>query len=127
MQYLVPMHPTVVSLNCFGTKVGTVTKASPPAAVSLRREVAASDLLVSFLLAAVRVATDVVIERFADVSCWTVVLSLVAVSAKLSNNPARASITSCAAGSMTRLATQLNGLSVTPAHWRLMPLAYAAR
>jgi hypothetical protein len=71
-------------------------------------------ILLSFLLAAVRVATDVVIERFANMNCWTVVLLLVAVSDKLSNYPARASIRSCAARSMTRLAARLNGLSVAP-------------
>jgi hypothetical protein len=35
------------------------------------------------------------------ISYWTVVLSLVAASTKLSKDPARASITSCAAGSVT--------------------------
>ena len=35
------------------------------------------------------------------ISYWTVVLSLVAASTKLSKDPARASITSCVAGSVT--------------------------
>ena len=81
----------------------------------------------SFLLAAVRVATDVAKERFADVSCWTVVLLLVAASAKLSKDPARGSITSYAAESITRLTAWLNGLSVAPMRWGLSPLAYPAR
>jgi hypothetical protein len=59
-------------------------------------------------LAAVRVATDVVREKFANVSCWTVVLLPVAAMAMLSKDPARMSIMSCAAGSMTRLAAQIN-------------------
>ncbi len=79
------------------------------------------------MLAAMSVANDVVSARFVDVGCWTVVLLLVAVSAKLSSDPARASITSCAAVGVTRLAAWLNGLSIAPPHWRLTPLAYAAR
>jgi hypothetical protein len=92
MQYLVPMRPTVVSPNCFVPMAGAIATVSPTAIASLRCEVAASYLLMSFLLATIRVATDVVNKRFADVSCWSVVLLLVAASTKLSKNPARASI-----------------------------------
>ncbi len=84
-------------------------------------------LLVSFLLAATRVDTEVVRARFATVKCWMAVLLLVAASAKLSNKPARASITSAMAGGMLLLAALVNSSSVAPARWRLMPWAYAAK
>ncbi len=42
MQDLVPMHPTVVSPNCFGTTAGAFATTSPAAAASLRRKVAVS-------------------------------------------------------------------------------------
>ena len=82
---------------------------------------------VSFLLAAVRVETKVVRARFAAVKCWTVVLLLVAASAKLSSKPTRASITSAVAGGMMLLAALVNGSSVAPARWWLMPQVYAAK
>jgi hypothetical protein len=43
MQYLVPMHLTVFSPNCFGAMVGAIATVTPAAAASLRREVAASN------------------------------------------------------------------------------------
>ncbi len=104
MQYLAPMRPAVVAPNCFGATMSVVAPASATAAVSLRCGVIASHRLVSFLLAAISVATNFVSKRFVNVSCWTVVLLVVAASAKLSKDPTRASITTCAAGSMTRLA-----------------------
>jgi hypothetical protein len=42
MQDLVPVRPTVVAPNCFGTTSGAVAAASPAAAVSLWHKVAAS-------------------------------------------------------------------------------------
>jgi hypothetical protein len=42
MQDLVPMRPTVVASNCFGTTSSAVATASPAAATSLWHEVAAS-------------------------------------------------------------------------------------
>ena len=84
-------------------------------------------VLMSFLLAAMRVETAVVRARFAAVKCWTAVLSLVAASAKLSSKPVRASITSAVAGGMMLLAALVNGSPVAPACWRLMPQVYAAK
>ncbi len=82
---------------------------------------------VSFLLAIVRVDTVVVSARFATVNCWRAVLSLVAASAKLLREPARASMTSGAAAGMMLFAPLANGSSVAPARWRFMPRAYAAK
>ncbi len=56
------------------------------------------------MLAIVSVETVVVSARFAAVNCWRAVLSLVAASAKLSREPARASITSVGAAGMMLLA-----------------------
>ena len=75
---------------------------------------------------ATRVETEVVRARFATVKCWTAVLLLVAASAKLSSEPARASIMSAVAGGMMLLAALVNGSSVAPTRWGSMPGAYAA-
>jgi hypothetical protein len=72
-------------------------------------------VLMSFLLATVSVATVVVSSRFAVVNCWRAVLLLVAASARLSREPARASITSVVAAGMMLLAALVNGSSVAPA------------
>jgi len=74
---------------------------------------------VSFLLAIVSIDTVVVSARFAAVNCWRVVLLLVAASAKLSREPARASMTSVGAAGMVLLAALVNDSSVAPARWRL--------
>jgi hypothetical protein len=42
MQYLVPICPAVVALNCFGAMAGAVAPASSAATVALRRKVVAS-------------------------------------------------------------------------------------
>ncbi len=73
------------------------------------------------MLATVSVATVVVSTRFAAVNCWRAVLLLVAASARLLREPARASITSVVAAGMMMLAALVNGSSVAPARWRLMP------
>ena len=82
---------------------------------------------VSFLFAIVRVDTVVVSARLATVNCWRAVLLLVAASAKLSREPTRASMTSVVAAGMMLLAALVNGSSVAPARWQLMPRAYAAK
>jgi hypothetical protein len=46
---------------------------------------------------------------------------------KLSSDPVRASITLDVTGGMLLLAALVNGSSVAPAHWRLMPWAYVAK
>ncbi len=76
---------------------------------------------VSFLLATVSVATVVVSARFAAINCWRAVLLLVAASARLLREPARASITSVVATGMMLLAALVNGSFIAPACWRLMP------
>ena len=74
-----------------------------------------------------RVETEVVRARLAAVKCWTAVLLLVAASAKVSSKPAKASIRSAVAGGMMLLAALVNGSSVAPARWWLMPQVYAAK
>jgi hypothetical protein len=100
-----------------GPRQGSLPLRPPPPPHTWGTRLQQDTISVSFLSAAVSVATNVMSERFTNVSCWTVVLSLVAASAKLSSDPARASITSCAVTSITRLAAQLNGLSMAPARW----------
>ena len=79
------------------------------------------------MLAIVRVANVVVSAKFAAVNCWRAVLSLVAASAKLLREPARASMTSGGAKGMMLFAALVNGSSVAPACWWFMPQAYAAK
>ena len=54
----------------------------------------------SFLLAAVSVAFDVVSAKFADVSCWRMVVLLAAVSVRLSRAVPKRSIVAAGAGRM---------------------------
>ncbi len=128
MQYLVPMRPATVAPNCVRATTGIVAPASFAATASLRHGVEAShrfgELFVGRRWSCNQCCVS---KRFADVSCWTVFLLLVAASAKLFNNPARASIKSCTAGSMARFSARLNSLSVASARWWLTPLAYVAR
>ena len=52
----------------------------------------------SFLLAAVSVSFDMVSAKFADVSCWRMVVSLAAASARLSRAVPKRSIVAAGAG-----------------------------
>ncbi len=70
----VPVCPTVVFPNCFGTTLSAVATASPAATMSLCARLQQATVLVSFLLVAMSIATDVVRDRFANFSCWSVVL-----------------------------------------------------